>query len=325
MHQQTDFDKPIEIGELRWHINAGENDDEGGFRTHNPENNKWQRRYIHLADKKSKFKKTVEMVLCVHGWETPSHEQAMTLLVFRLHFTCSDAAARYKSATVWFEFGNYDEKDKGNESSTSAKANPDVVAYGPFNKTARWDKVKAELKRKITLGGEAGVDYMANAKLNASGEWEISYPSSFFHQGTANPILNDNTGITEGVEWNLKGKELPDNYSQSIEPDLLIAILLKRNTLPGGEPIPFTGTFDMRLKAGLWEDISQGVQKIFVPWKLTDEAIYFNPAVPDHVYGEDGKRCLALVDRENLGTLASDEMLVGLCSFPGLGAVTSKD
>jgi hypothetical protein len=192
-------------------LTSPENAAEGGFRTRNPEKDKWQRQYVHIADKKSKFKETIEMVLCVHGWEDPSHSQAMSLLVFRLHFSCSDSSSRYKAATVWFDFGNYEDKDSGQ----TAKATPNVVAYGPFNKTKRWNEVKAELKRQLNAGGEIGVDHIANAKANAGGQWEISYQGKYFDEGSATPNYIDRTGITEGVQWDMKGKNLPDAQSQT--------------------------------------------------------------------------------------------------------------
>ena len=316
MLQQSHLQEPITLA-LHEDSTPSEDAAEGSFKTRNPENNKWQRQYVHIETKQSKFKKTVEMVLCVHGWENSSRSQAMSLLVFRLQFSCTDSSSRYKTASVSFDFGNYEDKASGQ----TDKATPNVVAYGPFNKTTRWNDVKADLKRNLNGGGEVGVDYMANAKMNAAVQWEISYQGKYFDEGSSYPIYDDKTAVTKGVEWHLKGKKLPDSASQAIEPDLLVAVLLKRDSMPNGEGIPFTGTFNMRLEAGLLHDLQQGRRRFFVPWKPEDEAMNFDPSCADHVRGDDGNNCMKKIDKENLGKLASGNVLTALCEIPGLGAM----
>jgi hypothetical protein len=317
MRKQSDFVKPI-TEDLHEVLDPEENQGEGEFKTKNPATNRWQRTKVHVENKKSKFNKTVEMALCVHGYEEENQKQPMSLVVFRLHFSCGGSSARYKSATVWFDFY----ENEGNKEGTQAQ--PAVVAYAPFNKNARWNIVKADLRRQIELGGELGAEYIASLKATASAQWEIKYEGKYFDEGAANPNYNDKKGITEGVKWDLKAKKLPDKESSAVEPDILVAILLKRNETSTGGAIPFSMLYDSRLEGGLQHDIMQGIHRILVPWKPEDEAIYFDPTLPDHVFGDDGVRCYEVVSKYKykMGELAKEDMMVGLCGVPGLGAVS---
>jgi hypothetical protein len=239
----------------------------------------------------------------------------MTVLAFRLHFDCVEPDAYYRSVNFWFRF----EEDPMNGNDPHAKENPpkaspEVVAFAPFETTEYWNQITAQQKRNINLGGKAGVNQIGSAELNGGAQWDIAYERTYFDKGTAHP-LTDGADFHNGVQWYLEQNKLQNS---GVKPNLLVAMLLNRNTHPNGDGIPFAMSFDLRLGAGFWYDLKQGVLRFFRMGKLEDENVYFNPSLPPKSRGKEAKRMMEMVDRENLGDLCIDDMLVGLTKVPGL-------
>ena len=321
----------VDVGtnsDLYEELDPPENQGNGEFKTRNPEHDKFQRQFIHLSPEKSPFKKTIQMVLCVHGWEDLSHQQPMSLLVVRFHFTCNTDGALYRSVRIWFKFNEFEPADLDATSSTkstatgspgdtiSANASPVVVAYAPFVKTRRWNESEAERRRTNAAEGVLGVNQMANAELRLRHERETLYRQRFFDKGTSDPIIIDAIGEVMGVEWYLE-----QNASQGfgVEPDFHVAMLLKRSNDSSGNPVRFKSTCDVRLDAGFQHNFEQRVRRIFRLGKPEDESYYYDPNRLDDFRGADGTRIMQNIDTDNLGRLAEQDMLVGLLGdAPGL-------
>ncbi|KAI5918249.1 hypothetical protein F4810DRAFT_693230 [Camillea tinctor] len=76
----------------------------GAFQTGNPIDNRFQRQFIRISPERSKFKKKVESVLCVHGWKNEDRREPMTLVVFSVSLYCTKPDYRYESVEIWLTF-----------------------------------------------------------------------------------------------------------------------------------------------------------------------------------------------------------------------------
>ncbi len=52
------------------------------------ENNRMQREIVKAPDPKSRYQKTIETVLVVHGWKTPAKTEPMSLIILRVKLDC---------------------------------------------------------------------------------------------------------------------------------------------------------------------------------------------------------------------------------------------
>jgi len=311
MISQNDFIIPISK-DLMEEENPQISIREGGFKTRNPQTEPRQRRFIHVTD--TKFNKTIEMVTCLHGWDTPQKNKAMTLIVVRFHLSCSTQSHRYKSVTLRFKFG------EKNVLNASTKSMPTVVAYAPFVETARFGETDVARTIRLTLEGTLGVNQMASANATARAGREEAYNRKYFNEGTANPIINENTGEMIGVKWYLE-----ENAKQrdGVSPDFRIAVLLERAVHEDRSQPQFIGTLELETEAGLLEDFRQGARRLFgLP---EDDDIIFDPTLPGQANGTVGKAILKAIEqyKDNMAVLASDdEQLTGLCSVYGLHQIT---
>ncbi|KAH6684659.1 hypothetical protein B0J14DRAFT_573342 [Halenospora varia] len=318
---QQQFDRVGEV-DLLEEQDPPENAEGGGLRTRNPEGARWQREFVHLSQEGSKFQKTVQMVFCGHGWEKTTkateslplkHHQPMSLLVFRFHLTCHDPDHRFESCRIWFRF--YDDND-GKEIESTAKASPKVVAWAPFvKKEEKWNKREAQKGQKSNVGGSAGVQQVGKADINGGKEWTTNFTRDYFDRGSSVPLHNDSLGRTYGVEWYFQQNRI-QNYG--IEPNFQVAILLKRDVDNEGNHIPFMGTFEMRVQAGMMEDFLQGIKRFFWPHRIADEPLYFDPNRPTEANGPDSEKWKEEIDTDNLGKYATGIKLTALSEVPGL-------
>ena len=116
----------------------------GETKTNNVPKDEQQRRVVTFRDFESGLMASVEMVLCVHGWENPDKKQAMSLMVFEytLHYTKTDHYIR----SVRTEFV-FDERTVSTALG-GERANPEVLAYAPFEKELRWNETTADVKNE---------------------------------------------------------------------------------------------------------------------------------------------------------------------------------
>ncbi|KAL7933622.1 hypothetical protein V8C35DRAFT_327589 [Trichoderma chlorosporum] len=276
----------------------------GGFRTSNPQSNRFQRKMIYVSEKKSRFKKTVELVLCVHGWKAPDRKDPMTLVVLGVSLSCHDRDSRFQSVRIKLHF---DEDDKRHPTD-AVKADPQVVAFAPFVQQEQWNTTAASVKDNSGYGGKLGVNQFGQAEANANKSSEISYTRKHFDRGSAYRLYDDRTGRIHGVEWFCQQNEL-QNYG--VMPQFHLAILLERSHHEG-KAIPFKAVFDMWAEAGFKHDFRQGLRRAFRVLRPEDDPVYFDPSMEtpavNGVAGV-GERLLKSIQIDNLGALADGVML----------------
>ena len=76
----------------------------------------------------------------------------------------------------------------------------------------------------------------------------------------------------------------------------------------------YTGTFDLRVEVGFWENLKSGIRKFFR--KTEDDPVIFNPK-----RRPEGSRWVKVqkdIDEEELGALAKDDELIKLVKVWGL-------
>jgi hypothetical protein len=167
----------------------------GAFKTPNPENNRWQRRFIHLSSEKSRFRKTVETVLVVHGWETEARKQPMSLVVLSVRLNCHASNFRIQSARMWFAFY----EDKQSSPPNTEEAAPEVVAFAPFVEQETSNATTETREESGSFGGHIGFQYVLDGGLEGSRGLTRSYTRQHFDRGTADYLVRDDK--VYGVNW----------------------------------------------------------------------------------------------------------------------------
>ncbi|KAL6867030.1 hypothetical protein J3F83DRAFT_103199 [Trichoderma novae-zelandiae] len=276
----------------------------GGFKTTNPSADRFQRPIIHISPTRSKFKKTVELVLCAHGWKSPDKKEPMTLLILGVNLSCHDRDFRFQSVRIWLTF---DEDDKRDATST-LKASPRVVAFAPFVQQERWNFSVANITDSKTLGGSLGAAQFASAEVNGSRSHEISYTRKHFDRGCADRLYDEETGTFYGIEWYCEQNKLQE---YGVQPNFHLAVLLERSHDEEEKPIPFKAMFEMQIEAGFMHDLKQGLRRVFRLRKPEDDPVYFDPSREPSVRGLAGigQKLLQEIDIDNLGVLAEGKML----------------
>jgi hypothetical protein len=224
----------------------------------------------------------------------------MTLLVLGVNLTCHAKTFRYQSVRIWLGFH---EDDKADPPPTT-KASPAVVAYAPFVVEERWNERKVNVKETRGPGATVGVDYVGKNEGNAIKGMEFSYMGEHFDKGTADRLIEKETGRVYGVEWYCEQNDL---QKFGVKPHFHLAILLSRSHNEQNKPITFSAVLDMRIEAGFMHDINQGVRRAFRLRKPEDAPIYFDPSrVEPQVHGlqEKGASLLEKVKKNKLGDLA---------------------
>jgi len=308
--------QPVEEDALYEVLDPGFDETLGSLKTSNPKGNRWQRRYLHVSPKKSKFKKTVEMILCMHGWETPARTQPMTLLVFSVKLNCHSPKFRFQSVRMWLAF---DEDDKADPPNTAELARPTVVGYAPFVRDEEWNASEESIAKTTSYGGELGASYVVSATVNTGRETERSHTRKHFDRGSADPMVDDEQRLY-GVNWYTEQNKLQD---YGVKPHFHLAVLLKRShTKSDNKPIPFRGVFDMQIEAGFSHDFQEGARRLFRLGKPEDEAVYFDPGREDMVAGlqGQGEAISKRVNKERMGDLVQGDHLSSLLVAQGAEA-----
>ena len=299
-----------------------ENQVDGSLRTKNPKSNPWQRGVVHIEKEQSIYKKTVRMILCAHGWDTPQKEVPMTLLIFHFHLGCSDRDAKYKSARIWFRFGEHIDKDT-KEPEPGNKTIPTVVSWAPLDKTtdsryaAKWGAETANEETGTKIGGEIGVNYIGKVAINAGKDKNVSFTRKHFQRGHADPIYDEDEGIYYGVEFYLEQNDL---LEEGVEPDFQVAILLKREK--DAATSYFDCQFAMRIEGGFAHDAEQKTKRFFRFGKPEDEPILLDANRDPQFEGEYGEALLAMVKNgdglNNMKKLQQGRRLGVFGDLPGL-------
>ncbi|KAL7915822.1 hypothetical protein GGI35DRAFT_430747 [Trichoderma velutinum] len=208
-------------------INPDSSESLGGFKTSNPEGNRFQRQMIHVSSAKSRFKKTVELILCCHGWKNPDKKDPMTLIVLGVNLSCHDRSSRFQSVEIRLRFGEDDQRDPVD----TVEACPQVVAYAPFVQEERWNTTAANVNDSREYGGRLGVNQFGDTEISASKKAEVSYMRKHFDRGSAYRLYDDRTGRIYGVEWYCEQNRL-ENYG--VLPNSTWRFLLRDHTMGTG-------------------------------------------------------------------------------------------
>ncbi|KAK7701803.1 hypothetical protein SLS57_011608, partial [Botryosphaeria dothidea] len=249
----------------------------GAFKITNPDADQFQRPMILVSPKESNFKKTVELVLCIHGWEDPSKKVPMTLVVLGVNLFSHARDFRIQSVRIWLSF-------------------------------------EAENTENPSYAASVGVSYVANVEGTASREDTVSYTRRHFDKGPAQRTYDERAGRVHGVEWYYEQNSV---QRYGVKPNFHVAALVKRSPQEGPESSTFTANFDMQVKAGLMHDFNEGHRRIFrLEWP-EDDPLFFDPERILMVNGVDGtgRALLTRIQIDNLGALAEGEMMSKLVDF----------
>ncbi|KAF1961326.1 hypothetical protein CC80DRAFT_488627 [Byssothecium circinans] len=285
-------------------LNADFSGSLGELKTDNPDDDRFQRQWVHLSPDKSEFKKTVETVLCVHGRKSKTDPTPMTLVVFGVELNCHARDFRFQSVRIWVGFHEDEKADPPN--STPVK--PAVVAYAPWVQQRRWNASDATITNTKGVGSTVGAEQVAKVELSGNLERQIEFTRLHFDRGTASRRVDPRSGRIFGVEWYCEQNDL---QKHGVEPYFLVGILVQRATGDADKPTTFSATFDMRIEAGFLHDMRQGFRRAFRLRRPEDAPIYFDPSRPPAPHGlqDKGLSLLSDIDPENLGGLAVKDHL----------------
>lgn len=277
----------------------------GETKTKNNPPNQPQRPVVTYRGIESDFKVSVEMALCVHGWNTPEKKLPMSLMVFDYRLLYAKRDHHVASIKTQFTF-NEAQSPKAVAQVGAARAEPQVVAYAPFERKVTWNETEADVKTQGYGSGKVGWNSGVTAELGGGGQKEVSHIQRCFAQGQASRQYNNKNGKWDRVFWFLQQN---DRQGDGVPPTFSVAILLRR-----ASQAKFEGTFSIRLEAGLWEDIKSGLKRFFS--KVEDDPVNFDPQREP----EGGKwaNFIDHIDTENLGQLAADDELIKLVEVWGI-------
>ena len=276
----------------------------GELKTRNPPEDSFQRKVVTYRGQKSDFKVLVELAACVHGWRTPDHKEAMTLMVFdyELHYTKKNHFV--DSVKTEFKFGEVDSSIKGQAGQVSP--DPEVMAYAPFGTTKEWDESAADMEQKMSVNTSISGQFVGKADVGGSIDRKNQHEQKFFNRGEASRELNNRTNKWDRVYWFLQQN---DSQQRGVPPSFTVAILLKRASMSR-----FQMTFDIRLDAGLWENMKSRTKRFFS--RKEDDPVYFDPEkLPTGTKWEKFKRD---IKQDNLGALMEGDKLTNLVSVWGV-------
>ena len=276
---------------------------DGETKTFNFPPNQSQREVVTYRKVTKDLSISVQMPLCVHGWENAEKKQAMSLIVFDYRLTYAKREHVVKSIKTSFVFDEavFPAKERPDE----GPASPSVVAYAPFETPMAWNRTEAEVKNRTHVDAKAGASYMASAELSAGRDRDISHTQKYFTRGLADREFNVNTGKWTGVYWFLQQN---DSQDDGVPSTFSVAILLKRASSAN-----FKGTFDIRTEAGRWPDLKSHARRFFRTRE--DDPVNFDPQEPKK--GQKWETLKEKISQDNLGLLQKDGKLTELVDIWG--------
>ena len=276
----------------------------GETKTSNFPANQSQRDVVTYRDVTSDFSVSVEMPLCVHGWEKPDRKQAMSLMVFDYKVIYTKRDHFVKSVKTLFNFDEAAFPAEGR--SGEGPSNPNIVAYAPFERPMKWNKTEADITDQAHVEFKLGASYGVSAELSADGGKEISHTQKFFTRGQAGRQYNNRAGRWDRVVWYLQQNE---SQGDGVPVTFSVAILLKRASNAN-----FKGTFFIRIEAGRLENLVSGWRRMFS--KKEDDPVNFDPQNEEK--GQKWETHKDNISQENLGLLEKDGELTKLVEVWGL-------
>ncbi|KAM0714385.1 hypothetical protein Q7P37_010172 [Cladosporium fusiforme] len=141
------------------------------------------------------YRQSVELVVCAHGKDNEAED--ITLLVFRVHFSCA-AHLQYKDIRLGFKFETLD--------PTQRSTPLEVKGWSPFNTRTRY---KAEEEVTIpNLRSDANFSAQASdtkSDVSAGKEWESMFEDTMYDKAQSTAIYDETLGSTTGVKWHFNG------------------------------------------------------------------------------------------------------------------------
>lgn len=153
----------------------------------------------------SKFRKTVETVLVVHGWKTPEKTEPMSLIILSVSLNCHAKNFRFQSVRMWLAFG----EDRGPKSSSTEDAAPEVVAYSPFVAPQDWNPSEENIEKTNATGVALGGEKYVKAEAECKQEIKRSYTRTHFDRGSADWMVDEDQK-TYGVNWYCEQNDLQE-------------------------------------------------------------------------------------------------------------------
>lgn len=240
--------------------------DLGGYtKTQNEPPDRIQRRNLTHRGARTSYRVDVNLSTCVHGYLDASKQQRASLIILEAQFaSVGDGRHRFRCADMSLEFSD----------DYQAPSKPDVIAYAPFRFQEQSDPtaIGIEEEKQVAAtasgggpGGSAGVNFSASKKM--------SYQMRYFDRGTAGTFHSIKNNTRDGVWWNLQ-ESLNPKQKDGIRANCLFAVVLTRES-----EAPFTGDFQLVMKAGTWYNI-QEIWKETTGRAIPDDPINFDPTSP---------------------------------------------
>ena len=266
----------------------------GELKSRQASEEEWEPEVIKYEGRNAKWKTSIEMVLCVHGWEKPDKTKPMSLILFEVGMYCLEPHQHYKAIHTWFTF--------------EGESEPQVLSYAPFDRTKIWAEseqnisVTKDLNAKLSLRplSMGGVDVTPSFQMKK--DWKrIS-----FARGSASREFNIKTHRWDKIWWFLEENELQE---RSLPDCLNLAVLVKRKN-----DAPFSASFAIRTQTTPLRGIFGGVRRIFS--RQADKPVPFLPSKEPH--GRKWEKVKALIHVDQLGNWNKEGSLIPLINISGL-------
>ncbi|KYK58164.1 hypothetical protein DCS_05177 [Drechmeria coniospora] len=276
----------------------------GTLRTYRPGNS--ETGLIYDTERHADYHVTVERLLGMDGWESPNSKSPMTLLILKLAVNCRSKSNKATRVTAKLEF----------ESRPSGeKADPEIETWAPFKEPERSNATLVGVKKSDRIEVGAGVK-AEFAEL--SGAWgsteELSFEHTAFDMRTAFPLMNEDSGKRNGIEWCFSQNKLLGNDPP---PVIHLAVLLRRASVTAA----YVVKFEIDVVAGTMFNLKNNILKVFGCGPGITKPFLVQPDVDAPKVRYEGHHILKLTEsyKNNMGELGTKDVLHRLV-FPKLPA-----
>jgi hypothetical protein len=210
---------------------------------------------IYYKDDKTGFTISVERLLQADGYADDTKQQRLTLFVLKIVLACN-SDSRIKRAVFSMNFEDLPDQKRGRNKGKdgSAKVEPQIVAWAPFDDMAKTNQINANRKKGRKTGCEAGGEG-AGVRAKAMEEWEstIEWTETYWETGNSYPTFGSDQ-TRNGVRWVLNANP---KDTQGLPPKLTVGILLSRQS-----DEPYLVNFDINVTGGLVYELRKNIEKL---------------------------------------------------------------
>jgi len=223
---------------------------------------------IFYSDDPTGFTISFERLLQADGYADSTEEQKLTLFVYKLVLACN-SSSRIKRAV--FNMAFEDVPRKGKKAKASMKANPQIVAWAPFDEMVKTNKIPVDREQTTRADLElSGEGLGASGKASTGWESKITWTETYWESGHAFATHGSNQKRT-GVRWVLNANP---KDRQGLPPKFIVGVLLSRESNE-----PYLAKFDIRVTGGLLQNLNKGIEWLLgrkpgvtKPYKVTPSA-----------------------------------------------------